>query len=185
MRVLVLIFLFTSSAMAGVDVYPPPAAIPTATAVPTATPINTPVPTATAVPTATPMPTATPYGGDRSVFSGSTGIGALGATMLASMYKPTVGITLTRISGIILAVGSCAACGVTDTTFRVTDGNTNSDCTNVSAITCTTAAGTAFSCTPSNTSRAADQALSLETVSVGGTCTVAPIMGINAEYRMQ
>jgi hypothetical protein len=148
-------------------------------------PTPTPQPTPTLVPTATPQPTPTPFGGDRMVFSGSTGIGTLGATMLASMYKPTVGITLTRISGIVLAAGTCTACGVTDTTFRVTDGSTNSDCLNASAITCTSAAGTTFFCTPSNANRAADQQLSLETVSVGGTCTVAPIMGINAEYGLQ
>jgi hypothetical protein len=166
--------------------------VPTATAVPTATPPNTPVPTATAQPTATPpntpvptatvVPTATPYAGARAVFGGSSGLGALGVTMPVSLYKPTVGITLTRVSGIIVAAGTCAACGVTDTTFRITDGVTNSDCTNASAITCTTAAGTVFFCTPSNTSRAADQQLTLETVTTGGTCTTSPIMGINAEF---
>jgi len=183
----VIVLLFVAVvAYADVGSYPPAnAVIPTPQPTPTLVPTATPQPTPTLVATATPQPTATPFGGDRSVFSGSTGIGALGATMLASMYKPTVAITLTRISGIILAAGTCTACGVTDHTFRVTDGNTNSDCTNASAVSCTTAAGTVFFCTPSNANRAADQQISLEVVSSGGTCTVAPIMGINAEFKIQ
>lgn len=121
----------------------------------------------------------------RATFGGQTGLGVLGATMLGGMYKPTAGVTLTRISGQVLLAGTCAACGVTDTTFRVTDGSTNSDCANGSAVTCTSAAGTKFSCTPSNTGRAANQELTVETVAVGGTCTTAPIVALTVEYGMQ
>lgn len=108
------------------------------------------------------------------------------ATLTAfAAWKPTAAITLTRISGRVVTAGTCTACGLTNHTFRVTDGTTNSDCTNGTAITCTTAANTTFSCTPSNTNRALDEELQLQMVPTGGNCTTQPVFAVTAEYQMQ
>lgn len=119
------------------------------------------------------------------VFGGSTSGLVAAATETLTAYVPTRTIVLNKISGVVQTAGTCTACGVTDHTFRVTDGTTNSDCNNGSAVTCTTAAGTVFSCTPSNTTRASAQNLKVQTVATGGTCTTEPQFSVNVEAAPQ